>query len=45
MPPPDAVTTGDGIVPRLLGWGLEHAPGRRATALRIAMGDLEALGT
>jgi glycogen debranching enzyme len=45
MPPPDAVTAGDGIVPRLLGWGLEHAPGRRATALRIAMGDLEALGT
>jgi glycogen debranching enzyme len=39
VPPPDAVSGTDGIVPRLLGWVLDHAPGRTATALRIAMGD------
>lgn len=39
VPPPDAVAGDDGVVPRLLAWALEHAPGRSAAALRIAMGD------
>jgi glycogen debranching enzyme len=39
VPPPDAVAGDDGVIPRLLAWALEHAPGRTATALRIAMGD------
>lgn len=43
VPPPDAVTGTDGIVPRLLGWVLDHAPGRTATALRIATGDSRSL--
>jgi hypothetical protein len=44
VPPPDAITGEDGIVPRLLAWSLDHAPGRKATALRIAMGDNGSLG-
>lgn len=43
VPPPDAVGGSDGIVPRLLAWVLEHAPGREAAALRLAMGDHPAL--
>jgi hypothetical protein len=39
VPPPDAVSGGDGTLARLLGWVLDHAPGRIATALRIATGD------
>ena len=39
VPPPDAVAGSDGILPRLVAWALEYAPGRVATALRIAMGD------
>jgi glycogen debranching enzyme len=39
VPPPDAVADGDGLVPRLLGWAVDHAPGRIAAALRIALGD------
>jgi glycogen debranching enzyme len=39
VPPPDAVNGGDGMLARLLGWVLDHAPGRTATALRIATGD------
>jgi glycogen debranching enzyme len=39
VPPPDAVSGTDGVVPRLLGWVLDHAPGRTAMALRIATGD------
>jgi hypothetical protein len=39
VPPPDAVNGGDGMLARLLGWVLDHAPGRTASALRIAMGD------
>ena len=39
VPPPDAVDGDDGLLPRLLGWVLERAPGRHARALRIAMGD------
>jgi glycogen debranching enzyme len=39
VPPPDAVNGGDGMLARLLGWVLDHAHGRTATALRIAMGD------
>jgi glycogen debranching enzyme len=37
--PPDAVVGHDGIMARLLAWALEHAPGRAAEALRIAMGE------
>jgi hypothetical protein len=43
VPPPDAVAGTDGILPRLVAWAVEHAPGRAATALRIAMGDERAL--
>jgi glycogen debranching enzyme len=39
VPPPDAVAGDDGVIPRLLSWALEHAPGRTAAALRIAMGS------
>jgi glycogen debranching enzyme len=39
VPPPDAVAGTDGLLPRLLEWVLERAPGRTARALRIAMGD------
>jgi glycogen debranching enzyme len=39
VPPPDAVAGDDGVVPRLLAWAVDHAPGRAARALRIAMGD------
>jgi glycogen debranching enzyme len=39
VPPPDAVAGGDGVLPRLAALAVEHAPGRMATALRIAMGD------
>jgi glycogen debranching enzyme len=39
VPPPDAVAGDDGVLPRLAAWAVEHAPGRLATALRIAMGD------
>jgi glycogen debranching enzyme len=39
VPPPDAVSGADGVLPRLAAWAVEHAPGRMATALRIAMGD------
>jgi glycogen debranching enzyme len=39
VPPPDAVAGDDAVIPRLLSWGLEHAPGRTAAALRIAMGS------
>jgi glycogen debranching enzyme len=39
VPPPDAVSGDDGVLPRLAAWAVEHAPGRMATALRIAMGD------
>jgi hypothetical protein len=39
VPPPNAVAGDDGVIPRLLGWVLERAPGRTAAALRIAMGD------
>jgi glycogen debranching enzyme len=39
VPPPDAVAGGDGVLPRLAAWAVEHAPGRMAMALRIAMGD------
>jgi glycogen debranching enzyme len=39
VPPPNAIAGSDGILPRLVAWALEHAPGRAATALRIAMGD------
>jgi glycogen debranching enzyme len=39
VPPPDAVAGDDGLIPRLLGWVLDRAPGRTAAALRIAMGD------
>ena len=42
--PPDAVTGGDGLIPRLLVLALEHAPGRTAAALRIAMGDQGSTG-
>jgi glycogen debranching enzyme len=42
VPPPDAITDGDGVVPRLLGWAVEHVPGRVAAALRIALGDNQA---
>jgi glycogen debranching enzyme len=38
VPPPDAVAGSDGILSRLVGWALEHSPGRAATALRIAIG-------
>jgi hypothetical protein len=38
VPPPNAVAGDDGVLPRLLAWALEHAPGRTAGALRIAMG-------
>ena len=44
VPPPDAVSGTDGIVSRLLGWVLDHAPGRTAMALRIATGDDRPLG-
>jgi hypothetical protein len=39
VPPPDAVSGDDGVLPRLAAWAVEHAPGRMATALRVAMGD------
>ncbi len=39
VPPPDAVSGDDGMLARLLGWALDHAPGRTAAALRIATGD------
>ena len=39
VPPPDAVSGDDGMLPRLAAWAVEHAPGRMASALRIAMGD------
>ena len=39
VPPPNAVEGDDGVMPRLVAWAMEHAPGRMATALRIAMGD------
>jgi hypothetical protein len=39
VPPPDAVAGEDGLLPRLVGWALERAPGRIARALRIATGD------
>ena len=39
VPPPDAIAGHDGLMPRLLEWVLERAPGRTARALRIAMGD------
>jgi hypothetical protein len=39
VPPPDAEAGDDGVIPRLLSWALEHAPGRTAAALRIAMGS------
>jgi hypothetical protein len=39
VPPPDAVAGDDGVLPKLAAWAVEHAPGRMATALRIAMGD------
>jgi glycogen debranching enzyme len=44
LPPPNAVAGDDGVVPRLLGWALDHAPGRRAAAMRIAIGADDALG-
>jgi glycogen debranching enzyme len=40
-PPPDDVGDGMGLRERLTAWALEHAPGRTARALRIALGDLE----
>jgi glycogen debranching enzyme len=40
VPPPDAIEGDDGLIPRLLAWAVDHAPGRTATALRIAMGDV-----
>ncbi len=43
VPPPDAVAGSDGVGSRLLGRLLELAPGRTATALRIALGDDDAL--
>jgi glycogen debranching enzyme len=39
VPPPDAASGADGVLPRLAAWAVDHAPGRMATALRIAMGD------
>jgi hypothetical protein len=39
VPPPDAVSGDDGMLPKLVAWAVDHAPGRMATALRIAMGD------
>jgi glycogen debranching enzyme len=39
VPPPDAVSGDDGVVPKLAAWAVEHAPGRMAMALRIATGD------
>jgi glycogen debranching enzyme len=39
VPPPDAVSGTDRILSRLVGWALDHAPGRTAMALRIATGD------
>ena len=42
MPPPDAVAGRDGLA-RVLGKVVDLAPGRTATALRIALGDDEAL--
>ena len=39
VPPPDAVSGDDGVLPKLAAWAVEHAPGRMATALRVAMGD------
>lgn len=39
VPPPDAVSGDDSVLPKLAAWAVEHAPGRMATALRIAMGD------
>ena len=44
VPPPDAVDGDDGILARLVGWALEHAPGGTATALRIATGDDRPIG-
>ncbi|HEX6939199.1 MAG TPA: glycogen debranching N-terminal domain-containing protein [Longimicrobiales bacterium] len=41
-PPPDAVDD-LGWLDRLEAWLLAHAPGRRARAARIALGDLDAL--
>jgi glycogen debranching enzyme len=43
VPPPDAIAGDDGVVPRLLAWAVDHAPGRAARALRIAMGDQGAI--
>jgi hypothetical protein len=45
VPPPDAVAGDDGVVPRLLAWAVDHAPGRAARALRIAMGDQGAVAS
>ena len=39
VPPPNAIDGTDGLLPRLLSWVLERAPGRTARALRLAMGD------
>jgi glycogen debranching enzyme len=39
VPPPDAVSGDDGMLPKLVAWAVEHAPGRMATALRVAMGE------
>lgn len=44
VPPPDATGGHDAVHARLLSWVLERAPGRIATALRIATGDNRPVG-
>jgi glycogen debranching enzyme len=43
-PPPDDIGEGGGLRERLTAWAIEHAPGRTARMLRIALGDLETEG-